>query len=356
MKLDKNFKKIIKYYLKVKENEQDTNNINILEKIVILLSKVDENNLNFNKEYIENIKNYTFDKINDITENMLKKNNKKIDNTIFDYIMKGKLSNITETEDIYNFDIFDENGLTPLHTCIKIGDATILKEFLKKGENIDLIDSNGHTLLEYACLQKDPNMISFLLNHGANMQKHLLFRKNKKYILKLNDIDIALLCRLCLESKNSVKKINLDFLFTYFNKEEEIGLDNIQFNEFKLQLELFISNLSNEKINTLISIWKEELSYDLKNKMGCPINKLEILLLNIVPFIDYPFNITNRNVLTNELIILIKKISLKNNFILDNNFKKELINKIWIDYNNIVSIDYIGIIINNIFSKIKINV
>ena len=59
MKLDKNFKKIIKYYLQVKENEYDDNNINILEKIVILLSKVNKND---NKEYIENIKNYTFNK------------------------------------------------------------------------------------------------------------------------------------------------------------------------------------------------------------------------------------------------------------------------------------------------------
>ena len=78
--------------------------------------------------------------------------------------------------------------------------------------------------------------------------------------------------------------------------------------------------------------------------------------MNMIPFIDYPFNVTNRNTLTNELIILVKKISLKNNFILDNDFKKNLINKIWMDYNTIVPSDYIGVIINHIFSKIKINV
>ena len=305
---------------------------------------------------MNNIKEYTFDKINNIISDLLEKNTKTIDSSIFSHISKGKLATITETENIYNYNIYDEEGLTPLHHCIKLGDAPILKEFLKKGEKIDIVNNNGNTLLEYACLQKDPNMIMFLLNHGANMQKHLIFRKNKKYLLKINDIDTAILCRLCLETENKNKNIDLSFMLKYISPDEKIGIDEIKFNNFLKNLELFVSGLKKESIDSLVNIWKEELDYTLKNKMGCPTNKFEIILMNIVPFIEYPFNVTNRNILTNELIMLVKKISLKNNFILDDEFKKKLINKIWKDYNTIVPSDYIGVIISHIFSKIKINV
>ena len=35
----------------------------------------------------------------------------------------------------------------------------MMKELLKKGGEIDLVNKNGNALLEYACLQKDPNFI-----------------------------------------------------------------------------------------------------------------------------------------------------------------------------------------------------
>lgn len=359
MELDKDLKKVIKYYLRSKENNDSNNvlsNLALLEKIVLLISKVEKKNLQFNESYLNNIKDYTFNKINDIISDLLEKNSKTIDSSIFSHISQGKLTTITDTDNIYNYNIYDEEGLTPLHHCIKLGDATILKEFLKKGEKIDIVNRNGNTLLEYACLQKDPNMIMFLLNHGANMQKHLIFRKNKKYFLNINDIDTAILCRLCLETENKNKNIDLSFMLKYISPDEKIGIDDIIFNDFLKNLELFVSSLKKESIESLVNIWKEELDYNLKNKMGCPTNKIEIILMNIVPFIEYPFNVTNRNILTNELIMLVKKISLKNNFILDDEFKKNLINKIWKDYNTIVPSDYIGVIINHIFSKIKINV
>jgi ankyrin repeat protein len=355
MELDKDLKKIIKYYLRSKNNDSP-DNLETLSKIVILLEKVNNKEINFNNDYLINIKKYTFDRINELINDLLNKNNKVIDPKIFDYIQEGNISTITDTDNIYNFNVFDNNGLSPLHRCIKLGDANILKEFLKKGEKIDIVDANGHTLLEYACLQKDPNMIFFLLEHGANMQKHLCFRKNSKYYLQINDIDTAIICRMCLEYENKKKSIDLSFMLKYIDANEKIGINEIKFGDFLLNLQNITSSLSKETQETLINIWNEELDYNLKNKMGCPTNYLELILINMTPFINYPFKITNRNVLTNELILLIKKISLKNNFVLDDNFKKDLINKIWVDYNTIVSRDYIGVIINHIFSKIKINV
>ena len=111
--------------------------------------------------------------------------------------------------------------------------------------------------------------------------------------------------------------------------------------------------IGEEASNTVINIWKEELSYNLNNKLGCPNNYLELILLNLVPFINYPFNVTNRNTLTNELIYTIKKICRDNNYILDINFNKNLINCIWEKYKDVIPYDYIGVILSHIFSKIR---
>ena len=85
------------------------------------------------------------------------------------------------------------------------------------------------------------------------------------------------------------------------------------------------------------------------------VQTIRIILLNLVPFIDYPFNISNRNVVTFEIIQLVKYINIKNNYLIDINFNKILINKIWSDYENVLPYDYLGIILSNIFSKIKRN-
>ena len=116
-----------------------------------------------------------------------------------------------------------------------MGDTTILKELLKKGEKIDLVNKNGNTLLEYACLQRDPNLILFLINHGANMKKHL-FLGIKKFKLELNDIDTANILKICLLTEGNKNDINLDFLFTYIKPNQKIGLNGIVFKDFILFL------------------------------------------------------------------------------------------------------------------------
>ena len=357
MKIDKNIKRIIKYYLKAKNNIHNNKKyLKYLEKILLHMNKIDPQTLdNEFKTYIRSIKCYTTDNLIRVTSELLIKTSKQIGKDIFEKINEGNLNSITETEGIYNYQIFNENGLTPLHTCINMGDATILKELLKKGEKIDLVNKNGNTLLEYACLQKDPNLIVFLLNHGADMKKHLFFRNKTKFKLEINDIDTANIIKLCLLTKcDDIKsEIDINFLFNYIVPSTNIGLSGITFKNFSIFLKRLLSTLSKETSDTIINIWKEELDYNLKNKMGCPNNYLEIILLNLVPFIDYPFNLSNRNVVTNELINLINFISMKNNYLIDINFNKLLINRIWKDYDNILSYDYLGIILSNIFSKIN---
>ena len=354
MELDDDLKKIIKYYLKAKSNENDPEKyLKNLEKVVILLNRLDKSKVNINIVYLENIKNYVYNNITKFINNMLIKNNKKVSNDIFNIINEGNINTITETENIYSFDIYNEEGLTPLHKCINLGDTTILKEFLKKGEKIDIVNKEGHTLLEFACLQKDPNVIQFLINHGADMKKHLFFRKNYKVLLKNNDMDLALLTKKCLNCKNEEISCDLKFLLDYINPDTEIGVNDITFGKFLVYLSRLVSELDIDSKNSLITIWKEELSYKLTNKLGCPNNYLELILINLTPFINFEFNVSNRNTVTNELLFLIKKICKDNNYLLDDNFHRLLINKIWIDYKDILPYDFIGVILSHIFSKIK---
>ena len=114
---------------------------------------------------------------------------------LFNIISKNNIELIKKIKKI-NFTEINKKGNTILHHCIDIGDTMILKELLKKGGCIDQINEDGNTLLEYACLKKDPNIINFLINHGADLKKHLYFRgKDKVLYLNKSDIDSAILLK-----------------------------------------------------------------------------------------------------------------------------------------------------------------
>ena len=168
-----------------------------------------------------------------------------------------------------------------------------------------------------------------------------------------NDIDTALLLKLCMKTKNEKITCDLRFLLKYIDADLEIGINNITFGKFLIPLSHLVSSLNEDSQKSLLSIWKEELSFNLTNKLGCPNNSLELILINLVPFIDFEYNLSNRNVVTNELLYTIKKKCKENNYILDDDFHRLLINKIWIDYKDILPYDFIGIILSHIFSKIK---
>ena len=95
----------------------------------------------------------------------------------------------------YGFD--DLQWCTKTTLCEKAKRQESWRRLLKSHENIYILDDNGNTLLEYACLKKDPNIIAFMASHGSNMQKHLFFRKgDTKHYLHKSDIDMAILLKL----------------------------------------------------------------------------------------------------------------------------------------------------------------
>jgi len=302
----------------------------------------------------------------------IKKNiiDKSQDNALFEIIKKGQVDFLKTFEyGECNFNIFDINGQTPLHLAIKFGDTTFLKHAFKLGAGIDKTNKYGHTLLEFACLEKDPNIINYLTYCGANMKKHLDFRDGKKYFNNGNQIDIITLQKKIMDNTKLTTDIDhLDFIFDYINKEEKIELEycdpknstisinKISFDTFIKKLNCMVNNFDHEKRNTFINIIKEELSNDLVFKLGCPLNKIEILLYNLVPFIDYNNNLSLNWLISLEIKFIILKI-LKNKIKINTSvLKKELQEYLYQSYikPEIIPEGLIQIIVLQWISKIKV--
>ncbi len=283
---------------------------------------------------------------------------------IFKSIEKGELCEIKK----YNINEINFKKLyknqTILHHAIKFGDTQFLKYCFKLGARIDTPNGYGNSLLEYACLEKDQNVINFLIKNGANMKKHLYFRDSKIKNFNFNDsIDISNLCKLIIEfreptvyhEKDIIKNKLIEFK-KYLINDELIGFNNNTIECLLNNIEYILNKFDETTSNTYLNIIDEEIKYTLKNKLGCPHNKLEIILYNLVPFINYPFNLEIDWILSLELKYLIIK-NIKNKNIKDlNEIKKNIVDEIWEKYikTEIIQEDYLGTIISQWMTKIKV--
>ena len=145
------------------------------------------------------------------------------------------------------------------------------------------------------------------------------------------------------------------FIVKNINQDKLIGLGNLKFSQFFVYLEYFFSELPDYSQVTINNILDEEFSSILQNKIGCPPNNFEILIFNLYPFLDYPFNLQTQHIVLNELIYTVKNIFEKNNYKLDKTFHRKFINKIWHDYScekdDGIPFDFIGINISRYHKK-----
>ena len=261
-------------------------------------------------------------------------------NNIFDLISENEIEKI-KTNSKINFNEFNIEGNTILHHTIKIGDNEILKELLKKGGSIDQVNGNGHTLLDYACINNYTNSIEFLINHGVSMEKHLYFRTKYKVYLNKSDVDLAILMKILLyKSKNTHKLKLFTFLEKYINIHELIGINDLKIKDLLFGLEILFNGKN--RFNTYKDILIEELEDFIKYKDSlCSYKMIDILLINLVPFINYPFNLSCDFIIKSELKFLINSLIKTNK----NNYKNILVNKIYKDYieNKLFTEDYIGV-------------
>ena len=212
-------------------------------------------------------------------------------------------------------------------------------------------------------------MINFLLEHGANMEKHLIFRESRKYFNRGDNIDIILLQKYIMDFDISLTINNnyLDWIYKFINKNDKIDLeyadtditiskDIITIEMFIIQLNKVLYSLNDDYRNTYINIIKEELNYDSIFKLGCPKNKIDIILYNLIPFINYNKTFHLMWLISLEIKYLIYKIfknKIKINF---KELKDELLELIYNIYikNNIISEGLLQIIVLQWISKMDI--
>jgi hypothetical protein len=286
----------------------------------------------------------------------------KLENSeIFEIIETGNINDLKKYKyGEINFNVYNEFGFTPLHYAIKFGDTTIIKQLLILGGHINQTNKNGHTLLELACLEKDPNIIYFLENHGTEMSKHLEFREGKKYYNNGNQLDILLIQKKILEINDKKANKYLDWVFNFINKDEKLCIEYINrtpitFESLIKKLDILLDNLNIDARNTYISIIKEELEYNLSSKLGCPDTKIEILLYTLIPFIKYD-NLRLSWLLSLEVKYMILKILKNKTNIKTKELKIELIKYIYDSYikSGVVNEGLMEIIVIQWLNKIKV--
>lgn len=310
---EKRINKCLKSYLIAKKYyETDINkSFEYFKQCIRILNEVKEYNIKINddlaliiNETETECSKYLTNTIKNTIDTPLILNTKKIQNNneLFEIIETGNIDKIKKYNyGELNFNIYNNQGFTPLHYAIIFGDTSFIKYSLKLGACIDQTNLFGHTLLEVACLEKDPNIINFLLYFGANMKKHLTFRKNKKYFNSGYEMDIILLEIFVLESSdihdNQIKY--LDWIFEYIKPTDTINIElskndnstisesKINFKTFIFKLDYLLCNLNENYRDTYINIIKDELKYNLIFKLGCPNKKIDIILYNLIPFIEY---------------------------------------------------------------------
>lgn len=370
---EKNIKKCLKSFL-VGKKYIDTDNdkaYEYLKQCIQILNDIKEKKIKVSDEYAHLIDEtetecckYLTQSLKTTIDKPLKKYN--INNEykfLFDIIDTGSIQKLKEYKyGEIDFTIYNENGLTPLHYAIKVGDTSFIKYALRIGAHIDITTKYGHTLLEYACLEKDPNMINFLSMYGSDMKKHIEFRDGKKYDNKGSELDILLLEKIVMnngnDNDNDIKYLN--FINNYLNNDEFIELEHIDkkritIKEFIIKLDNLLDNLNTEARNTYLEIIKEELNHDLSFKLGCPTNKIHLILYNLVPFIDYN-NLRLGWLLSLEIKYLIFKILRNKTKINTVSLKNELRELIYNGYseNQIVPDGLLQTIVLQWLDKIKV--
>lgn len=276
---------------------------------------------------------------------------------LFELIETGNVEELKKKKSHHlNFYIYDENGNTPLHKAVKFGDTTFIKCCLKLGCPVDIVNKEGLTLLEYACLERDPNIINFLLKNGSNMKKHLFFRDGeKKHFQTQNYMDVAIIIKLVLLYSPIDDIDDLKFLFNYFKENDLIGFNEITYKDFLKHLQSLLNKLNPHSKEAYLTLIRDELIFPLKSSLECPNNKLELLLVYLVPFIDYVYNLTIDWCIHAELKFFFIRL-LKEYRQINEKEKYIVLSYVWDNYvkNNLIEDEYLGNLIFQWISKIKV--
>lgn len=329
-----------KYY--ISNSERDNNNSN------------NQINTKYVEDKVKHLIDSNIDNIDESYSNMVVYNDEQT-NEIFNLINNGDMEEFKNKYIKYNHFLFYKNGITPLHYAIKNGDSSFAILLLNLGGKIDTVTKSGITLFEYAFIKNDPNMMDFLIKYGANVVKHNKLRSYKNITNLSNEIDIALLYAYIIFDNpvNYDYRIkHMNWVFRYLNDKD---IDKIKIFDNNIDTYTIIKHIDNI-INTLkypeeyLLIISEELEYELNKSLACPLNRIQLLLYYLIPFINYKDPIILQWLLILEIRYSIKQ-TMKNSM---TEFKKNLKDKLNNDYSNILTRHYIQVLLNIIFNNKKI--
>ena len=349
-----NIKRIFKYYLKGKKYLKENNNKSIFY-FTNVINMININKIEKYKIYINIIKNNSQNYINN-----LKKCNTEISisntstinsteiNDIIRIINQGDINTLELLlkEKKINWNIYNENKMTPLHFAVINGDCNMVKLMLYNGANVNTLNGEGHTPLELACIERNPNMINYLTLYGVNLRKQILLRqgcKNKK--LSTSNIDMVLIIKLLTHNINYNKKWkeiweNINNTHNIIDKNKFDYIMNLELWTQKTGWDIMtwdyvwgcLTNLLTpcNKLS-IINICLDELSEQIScDHLQYPQLNIENCLYSLLPIFNYNINIKNEWVLNYELITLAKHLKNKNQK--KDIFLKKYLQKIWNDY------------------------
>uniref|UniRef100_A0A7S3LAX5 Uncharacterized protein n=1 Tax=Amphora coffeiformis TaxID=265554 RepID=A0A7S3LAX5_9STRA len=81
--------------------------------------------------------------------------------------------------------VYDKHGMTPLHVACRKGQSSRVRNLIRQGANVNLVDASGRTPLMYACRNLHSYLVRFLLEHGADANVCTTHKNGQKRITAL---------------------------------------------------------------------------------------------------------------------------------------------------------------------------
>jgi hypothetical protein len=320
--MESKFKKIL---LVLKNNYKDEHKkYNNLLQITKLLNTKDIYNNNDFVELIRYIEKYLLKKL--INKKFIKVN-------LFNEISNGNIdffqNIIIPKQYLY---IYNEKGNTLLHHCIENNDITIFKLLYNTYcMELNIVNLDKLSLTIYSLSTKEYDIYEYIVQPQTILKNYYIL--SNKINHNHNNVDIPLIIHKLEETKENV---NIEFINKYVDINTKIGYNNMNFQDLFNNISITLKNT----YNTYIDIIKEELNYYNSN-YSCYNNILELLVYNLIPFIDYccidnnkkhNLYISSENIIKNELNFIIKnknyKKKIQQDYINTNLFTKKYIYKI----------------------------
>ncbi|ORX44723.1 ankyrin [Piromyces finnis] len=230
-------KNIFKFLIKYLDiNKTDLNGNNILYYVIV-------------KEDIETMRSLIRNGADVNSKNKLGKSNMDL------LISKGYtfLNSLLNYSHSISLNIPNSQGEIPLITVIKINTFSdeekefMVENLIKRGSDVNFIDSTGNTSLVYAIQKKSKSIVNLLVKNDANIN-YLIPSNNQTILMYAIDIGNIEIIQLLVE-------YGADIIFKnnkgYSALEKTFEKENLEI--FKFFVNYDINNFTNEIINNLIS-------------------------------------------------------------------------------------------------------